>query len=81
MVPPKPLAGQKALVTGAHSGIGEGVARALAVAGADVVGNYVAQQAGIARWRRTSDAAGYIHGQTIFVDGGMMLYAEFARGG
>jgi glucose 1-dehydrogenase len=39
----RPLAGQKALVTGANSGIGEGVARALAAAGADVVVNYVAQ--------------------------------------
>jgi len=28
-----------------------------------------------------SDAADYIHGQTIFVDGGMTLYPEFARGG
>jgi glucose 1-dehydrogenase len=37
----KPLAGQKALVTGANSGIGEGVAIALGYAGADVVVNYV----------------------------------------
>jgi glucose 1-dehydrogenase len=37
----RPLKGQKALVTGANSGIGEGVARALAAAGADVVVNYV----------------------------------------
>jgi len=28
-----------------------------------------------------SDEADYIHGQTIFVDGGMTLYPEFARGG
>lgn len=35
------LAGQKALVTGANSGIGKGVAIALAQAGADVVVNYV----------------------------------------
>ena len=28
-----------------------------------------------------SDAADYIHGQTIFVDGGMTLYPEFADGG
>jgi len=37
----KPLKGQKALVTGANSGIGEGVARALGHAGASVVVNYV----------------------------------------
>jgi glucose 1-dehydrogenase len=28
-----------------------------------------------------SDAADYVHGQTIFVDGGMTLYPGFARGG
>ena len=37
----QPLKGQKALVTGASSGIGEGIARALGAAGADVVVNYV----------------------------------------
>ncbi|MHB1686083.1 MAG: SDR family oxidoreductase [Ignavibacteriaceae bacterium] len=36
------LAGQKALVTGANSGIGEGIAIELGRAGADVVVNYVA---------------------------------------
>src|SRR5262252_9582006 len=36
------LKGQKALVTGANSGIGQGVALALGQAGADVVVNYVA---------------------------------------
>ena len=35
------LRGQKALVTGANSGIGQGIAMALAHAGADVVVNYV----------------------------------------
>src|SRR5215467_8840897 len=38
----RPLAGQKALVTGANSGIGRTVAIALGQAGADVVVNYVA---------------------------------------
>jgi glucose 1-dehydrogenase len=45
----QPLRGQKALVTGANSGIGEGIARALAAAGADVVVNYVANADGAAR--------------------------------
>jgi glucose 1-dehydrogenase len=39
--PPKLLKGQKAIVTGANSGIGEGIALALGQAGADVAVNYV----------------------------------------
>ena len=39
--PPTLLKGQKALVTGANSGIGEAVAKAFAQAGADIVINYV----------------------------------------
>lgn len=39
----KVLKGQKALVTGANSGIGQGVVLALAHAGADVVVNYVSR--------------------------------------
>ncbi|MCG6974427.1 MAG: SDR family oxidoreductase [Desulfobacterales bacterium] len=38
---PKILQGQKALVTGANSGIGKGIALELAKAGADVVVNYI----------------------------------------
>ena len=38
----QPLRGQRALVTGANSGIGAGIARALAAAGAAVAVNYVA---------------------------------------
>jgi glucose 1-dehydrogenase len=37
----RPLSGQKALITGANSGIGQAVAIALGQAGADVVVNYV----------------------------------------
>jgi glucose 1-dehydrogenase len=42
----QPLQGQKALVTGASSGIGAGVALALARAGADVVVNYASSLTG-----------------------------------
>src|SRR5881275_360073 len=38
---PQLLRGQKALVTGANSGIGKAVAVALGAAGADVIVNYV----------------------------------------
>ena len=44
---PKILAGQKALVTGANSGIGKAVALALGAAGADVVVNYAASKGGV----------------------------------
>lgn len=40
----RPLAGQRALVTGANSGIGAAVARSLAQAGAKVVINYVVHE-------------------------------------
>ena len=45
----KVLEGQKALVTGASKGLGEGVAVALAKAGADVLVNYYSDRAGAER--------------------------------
>jgi glucose 1-dehydrogenase len=42
----KPLTGQKALVTGASSGIGKGIAVALGLAGADVVVNFRSNESG-----------------------------------
>src|SRR5215813_9356826 len=41
---PRILQGQKALVTGANSGIGRAIALALGHAGADVVVNYVSRE-------------------------------------
>jgi glucose 1-dehydrogenase len=87
----RPLKGQKALVTGASSGIGEGVARALGAAGADV-GSEAEVEAMfddmMVAWggidilvNNASHDADSIHGQTIFVDGGMTLYPEFVNGG
>jgi len=40
----KLLEGQTAIVTGANSGIGEGVAKAMAAAGANVIVNYIANE-------------------------------------
>ena len=54
----RPLAGQRALVTGANSGIGEGVAKALAEAGAKVAVNYVAGPEHAERVVREIRAAG-----------------------
>ena len=51
----KRLEGQTALVTGANSGIGETIARAMAAAGANVGINYVAAEE---RAQRFSQAVG-----------------------
>ncbi len=52
----KVLAGQKALVTGANSGIGRAITLALGQAGADVVVNHVAGDAEAARRSSTRSA-------------------------
>ncbi len=54
----QPLQGQKALVTGASSGIGAGVAVALAAAGAEVVVNYASSVAGAEKVVGEIQAAG-----------------------
>lgn len=62
---PQVLLGQKALVTGANSGIGKAVAIALGRAGADVVVNYVTgpetAEAVVAEIRAAGRSASYAH--------------------
>ncbi len=77
---PKLLAGQKALVTGANSGIGKGVAIALGQAGADVVVNYVDGDAAadtVVDEIRKSGAKAYAHKADVASED--QVAAMFAR--
>jgi glucose 1-dehydrogenase len=63
----QPLKGQRALVTGGSSGIGEGVARALGAAGADVVVGY-ASNADAGRRIAAEIAAGGVRAVALHAD-------------
>jgi len=65
------LTGQRALVTGANSGIGKAVAKSLAAAGASVAVNYVSDEADALQVVREIESNG----------GSMMLYPGFRSGG
>src|ERR1700753_778798 len=76
----KLLAGQKALVTGANSGIGKGVAIALGQAGADVVVNYITDDAAadaVVDEIKTSGGKAYAHKADVSSED--QVAAMFAR--
>jgi glucose 1-dehydrogenase len=77
------LAGQKALVTGANSGIGQAVAIALGEAGADVVVNYVvnddAAQAVVQEIRKSGVNATAIKADVSVEDQVVAMFAEAVR--
>jgi glucose 1-dehydrogenase len=77
---PKLLTGQKALVTGANSGIGKGVAIALGQAGADVVVNYVdSEQAADAVVEEIKQAGGRAYAHRADVSSEDQVAAMFKR--
>jgi glucose 1-dehydrogenase len=71
---PQRLAGQNALVTGANSGIGEGIARELAAEGTNVVVNYVVQPDATRKICDEINAAG--HGKAIAILGDVSREAD-----
>jgi glucose 1-dehydrogenase len=78
---PRILAGQRALVTGASSGIGEAVAIGLGRAGADVAVNFVAGEDAAKKVVAAIEAEGSKAIAVKGVDGGMTCYPDFASGG
>src|SRR5438445_4934118 len=96
-----PLKGQKAIVTGANSGIGKAIAMALGAVRTPInreawstpealeallrlipykrIGE--PEDIGQAAVWLASDDSDYVNGTSLFVDGGMTLYPEFASGG
>ena len=71
MTSTRPLQRQKAIVTGANSGIGLAVAKRIGEP----------EDIGRAAIFLASDESDYITGTSMYVDGGMTLYPEFASGG
>ena len=77
------LEGQKALVTGANSGIGRAIAVALGQAGADVVVNYVRggdQAAEVVEEIRRSDSRAYAHAADVSSEEQVRATAEHVAG-
>jgi NAD(P)-dependent dehydrogenase (short-subunit alcohol dehydrogenase family) len=71
MTSTRPLQGQKAIVTGANSGFGRAVDKRIGEP----------EDIGRAAIFLASDESDYITGTSMYVDGGMTLYPEFASGG
>ena len=72
----KKLANKIAVVTGASKGIGAGIAKSLAAAGASVVVNYASAKAGADKVVEEITAAG---GKAIAVQGNVTVTADLAR--
>jgi 3-oxoacyl-[acyl-carrier protein] reductase len=70
------LAGRVALVTGAAKGIGAGIAKAMAAAGAAVVVNFASDRAGAERVVAEIDAAG---GKAFAIQANIAVVAEVER--